>query len=42
MAPFWDLPLEEWDRAMKVNITGAFYCARAVVPVMQDAGVDEL
>ena len=37
MAPFWNLPLEEGDRAMKVNITGSFYCARAVVPVMQDA-----
>ncbi len=38
MAPFWDLPLQEWDKVMKVNITGSFYCARAVVPVMQDAG----
>ncbi len=35
MAPFWELPLDEWDRAMQVNITGAFYCARAVVPAMQ-------
>ena len=37
MAPFWKLPLEEWDGAMKVNITGSFYCVRSVVPVMQDA-----
>ena len=37
MAPFWELPLEEWDRAMQVNVTGSFYCARAVVPVMQEA-----
>jgi 3-oxoacyl-[acyl-carrier protein] reductase len=37
MAPFWELPLEEWDSAMAVNITGAFYCARAVVPAMQAA-----
>ncbi len=35
MAPFWQLPLDEWDRAMQVNITGSFYCARAVVPAMQ-------
>ncbi|MBM3486893.1 MAG: SDR family oxidoreductase [Alphaproteobacteria bacterium] len=35
MAPFWKLPVEEWERAMQVNINGAFYCARAVVPAMQ-------
>lgn len=37
MAPFWQLPPDEWERAMQVNITGAFYCARAVVPAMQQA-----
>ncbi len=37
MAPFWELPLEEWDSAMQVNVTGSFYCARAVVPAMQEA-----
>jgi NAD(P)-dependent dehydrogenase (short-subunit alcohol dehydrogenase family) len=36
MAPFWELPVEEWNRAMQVNISGAFYCARAVVPAMQE------
>ena len=36
MAPFWKLPLEEWRRAIDVNITGAFLCARAVVPTMQE------
>ena len=35
MAPFWELPIEEWKRAMDVNISGAMYCARAVVPAMQ-------
>jgi len=35
MAPFWELPLDEWRRAMDVNITGAFLCSRAVVPTMQ-------
>ncbi len=38
MAPFWELPVDEWKRAMDVNITGAFFCARAVVPAMQEAG----
>ena len=37
MAPFWELPVDEWKRAMDVNITGAFFCARAVVPAMQEA-----
>ena len=35
MARFWELPLDEWRSAMDVNITGAFLCARAVVPAMQ-------
>jgi 3-oxoacyl-[acyl-carrier protein] reductase len=35
LAPFWELPIEEWRRAMDINVTGAFLCARAVVPAMQ-------
>ena len=37
MAPFWKLPLDEWDSAMNVNVTGSYYCARAVVPTMRRA-----
>ena len=37
MAPFWELPVEEWKAAMDVNITGSMLCARAVVPAMMDA-----
>ena len=37
MAPFWELPLDEWDSAMNVNVTGSYYCARAVVPTMRRA-----
>ena len=37
MAPFWELPVEEWRRAMDVNVTGSMFCARAVVPAMQEA-----
>ena len=37
MAPFWELPLDEWDSAMNVNVTGSYYCARAVVPTMRKA-----
>ena len=36
MAPFWELPVEEWERAFRINVTGAFFCARAVVPAMQE------
>ncbi len=38
MAPFWELPVEEWKAAMHVNITGSMLCARAVVPTMMGAG----
>ena len=38
MAPFWELPVEEWKAAMHVNITGSMLCARAVVPAMMEAG----
>ncbi len=37
MAPFWELPVDEWERAVQVNVNGAFYCSRAVVPAMQEA-----
>jgi 3-oxoacyl-[acyl-carrier protein] reductase len=34
-APFDEIPLEEWDRMMAINITGTFYCHRAVAPTMK-------
>jgi 3-oxoacyl-[acyl-carrier protein] reductase len=37
IAPFWELPVDEWKSAMDVNINGAFFCSRAVVPSMQEA-----
>lgn len=36
IAPFWELPVDEWQSAMDVNINGAFFCSRAVVPIMQE------
>lgn len=36
MAPFWQLPIEEWKRAVEVNVNGPFLCSRAVVPAMQE------
>ena len=38
MAPFWELPVAEWEAVIRVNISGAFLCARAVAPTMMEAG----
>jgi NAD(P)-dependent dehydrogenase (short-subunit alcohol dehydrogenase family) len=37
-APIWDITDEDWHRAMDVNLSGAFYCARAVAKPMADRG----
>ncbi len=37
MRPFTSIPLDEWDRVLRVNITGTFLMARAVAPHMQVA-----
>ena len=36
--PLWDITNDEWQRVMDVNLTGAFYCARAVSQPMVDQG----
>jgi 3-oxoacyl-[acyl-carrier protein] reductase len=35
MKPFDQIPLEEWERVLRVNLTGPFLCARAVLPAMR-------
>ena len=37
MRPFDQIPLEEWDRVLRVNLSGPFLCARAVLPAMRRA-----
>jgi len=37
MRPFDQIPLEEWEAVLRVNVTGAFLCARAVVAAMRRA-----
>ena len=37
MRPFDQIPLEEWEQVLKVNLTGPFLCARAVLPAMRRA-----
>ena len=33
--PFNEIPVEEWDRVMAVNVKGVFLCAKAVHPAMK-------
>ena len=35
MRPFDQIPLKEWDKVLRVNLTGPFLCARAVLPAMR-------
>src|SRR5207302_11035674 len=30
-----DLPLEEWERDVRVNLDGTFYCCRAAIPFLR-------
>jgi NAD(P)-dependent dehydrogenase (short-subunit alcohol dehydrogenase family) len=36
--PLVEMPIEWWERVMKVNVTGALICAQACVPCMIDRG----
>jgi NAD(P)-dependent dehydrogenase (short-subunit alcohol dehydrogenase family) len=38
MRPFEEIPLDEWERVLHVNLTGPFLCARAVASAMRKAG----
>jgi 3-oxoacyl-[acyl-carrier protein] reductase len=35
--PFDEIPLEEWELVMRVNVTGSYLCARAVAATMRKA-----
>jgi len=35
---FMEIPIEEWDRVMAVNLRGMFLCCRAVFPTMKAKG----
>lgn len=32
----WDIPLDEWDQTLRVNLTGPFLCTQAVLPSMRE------
>ncbi|HEX3924747.1 MAG TPA: SDR family NAD(P)-dependent oxidoreductase [Streptosporangiaceae bacterium] len=34
----WEIPLENWDVTIGVNLTGAYYTARAAIPIMIEQG----
>jgi NAD(P)-dependent dehydrogenase (short-subunit alcohol dehydrogenase family) len=36
--PVTMMRLEDWDRALSINLSGTMLCARAVIPVMMKAG----
>lgn len=36
--PFYEIKLDEWDKAMSVNVKGIFLCIRAVFPYMKKQG----
>jgi NAD(P)-dependent dehydrogenase (short-subunit alcohol dehydrogenase family) len=36
--PWDEIPLEEWDRVMAVDLRGLFLCCRAVVPFLRKRG----
>tara|TARA_A100001037_G_C15117931_1_gene622327 strand:+ start:544 stop:1314 length:771 start_codon:yes stop_codon:yes gene_type:complete len=35
--PFDEIPVDEWEQVIRVNITGSYLCARAVAPSMRAA-----
>ena len=35
--PFDEIPLDEWERVLRVNVTGSYLCVCAVVPAMRAA-----
>lgn len=36
--PFDDIPEDEWDRVLEVNVKGVWLCAKAAVPLIRQAG----
>lgn len=36
--PTWEYPVEDWRQVLDIDLNGVFYCCRAVVPIMREAG----
>ena len=37
-APFTEIPTEQWDDVMRVNVRGAWQCVKAALPIMGKKG----
>jgi NAD(P)-dependent dehydrogenase (short-subunit alcohol dehydrogenase family) len=35
---YYEMPLEEWDKMIRINVTGTFICCKAVFPQMKKQG----
>jgi NAD(P)-dependent dehydrogenase (short-subunit alcohol dehydrogenase family) len=40
--PAVDIPLDQWNRILEVNLTGALICAQAIVPLMRKRGAGKI
>jgi NAD(P)-dependent dehydrogenase (short-subunit alcohol dehydrogenase family) len=40
--PAVDIPLDQWNRIMDVNLTGALNCVQAIVPLMRERGAGKI
>jgi NAD(P)-dependent dehydrogenase (short-subunit alcohol dehydrogenase family) len=40
--PAADIPLDQWNRIMDVNLTGALNCVQAIVPLMREGGAGKI
>ena len=40
--PFFEIPVEEWDQMMAVNVRGPWLCAKAAVPEMRKNGYGKI
>jgi 3-oxoacyl-[acyl-carrier protein] reductase len=40
--PFAELTVEQWRKALDVNVIGTWLCAKAVVPVMRERGYGKI
>src|SRR5580658_908820 len=40
--PAADIPLDQWNRIMDVNLTGALNCVQAIVPFMRERGAGKI
>ncbi len=38
LAPVWEQPVENWERMLRLNLTSAFMCCQAIVPIMIETG----